>query len=97
MSDLTCPYCETGLDVPDDCYEPNQPYECECSNCNQVFQFTIEYWPSYTEHKTPCLNGEPHDWKPFKSYEFNYLNRRRCSYCSEEKTLGEPGYVEVTE
>lgn len=82
--DLECPECESWNEVPDDCYEPNTHYECECKVCGKVFGFQLEYYPSYTEYKTPCANGEQHKWKEvvcFPRYE-EYLEFR-CEYCDE--------------
>jgi hypothetical protein len=86
MKDLECPECGAWNDAPDDCHEPNRHYECECSECEKVFGFQLEYYPSYTEYKTPCANGEPHNWKPVRSWPED-KQRVRCSYCEEESTV----------
>ena len=85
--ELQCPECEAMNEVPDDCYEPNQHYECECEKCDKVFGFTLEYYPSYTEYKTPCANEEPHKWKlvsiiPRREHDDEEF---RCEYCDDRR------------
>lgn len=88
LKELECPLCKTMNEVPDDCHEPDVMYECTCDKCGKIFGFTLEYYASYTEHKLPCANGEPHDWQPIHGIpEEFFAGKRRCSYCDEETTL----------
>ncbi len=88
MSDLQCPYCDADLDDPDDCYKEDEAYEGHCPYCDKGFVFTLSYSVSYEATQAPCMNGEPHDWKEIHGSPKEYFeNRRRCSYCDQEKTI----------
>ncbi len=88
MDKLTCPYCGHKNDVPEECYEGDTDYECECSGCDDIFMFTLSYLPCYEEFATPCLNDGKHNWEKIIGAPREYFeNRRRCSYCGEEKTI----------
>jgi len=98
MKELECPYCGMDNKVPDDCTEPNYEYECECEGCEKVFGFELEYWPSYTEYKLPCANGDEHKWQQAHGFPgWYFTNKRTCEYCGEEKELtwDDEGYIEV--
>lgn len=83
-----CPYCSKFMDDPDDCYEPDTPYEHECPHCGVNFIFYVSYIRIYDEHRAPCLNGEEHDWKPIKGYPEEYfINKECCSHCQAERTV----------
>ena len=88
MSEMICPYCEKDIPAPEEQRDQNTCYSTECPECGKTFVFWVEYYPSYTEEKAPCLNGGEHDWQPICGAPAEYFaNRRRCSYCQEEKEL----------
>ena len=90
---LYCPYCDHDCgDYFDDQNESNVDYEHECKNCGKIFQFSIEYYPSYTSWETPCLNGEEHEFKEICGIPKEYFkDKRRCKHCGKEITLKEAG------
>ena len=55
MEDLRCPYCEKDNEVPDECYDQHETYECECSKCGKVFVFTLEYERIFYEEQCPLV------------------------------------------
>jgi len=85
--DLQCPYCGTYREQPDETNESGVVHEAQCGNCEKTFGFTVDWYPSFDELKLPCANGEPHNWEKINSNHEYWENRRRCSYCDEEKTL----------
>ena len=88
MSDLTCPYCGAEQEASPDSYDPDVLHEQECSECGKVFGFEIEYYPSYTECKLPCSNGEPHKWVKMMGYPEEYFrDKKRCVYCGKEDII----------
>lgn len=89
MRELECPYCKHDNEVPDECHEQEENYECTCAQCGDVFMFNVSYTPYYDTFKTPCLNDGKHDWKPIRGFcmpEEYYEKQRRCSYCGAETT-----------
>jgi hypothetical protein len=84
--ELYCPYCETGMDDPDECYEQDVTYEHECPHCEKNFVFTVEYTRTYSADKADCLNGAEHDYKKTATFpeEFAVM---RCKMCSHEKPI----------
>ena len=97
MEELECPYCGADNRVPDESYEEDYPYECEC-DCGKTFGFTTAYFPSYTEYKLPCANDGNHKWEQMHGApDWYFTNRRMCEYCGEQKELtwDDEGYVEV--
>jgi hypothetical protein len=85
---MDCPYCGEEVDAPGECHNPDIAYQNECSHCDKTFVFYVEYYPSYTEIKAPCLNGGDHDYQPIVGFPVEYFaNKRRCSYCAEEITV----------
>jgi hypothetical protein len=98
MEELECPECKTWNKVPDDCYDPDTHYECECSKCSKIFGFTLEYYPTYTTYSTPCANGEPHKWKPKIGFPAEFFKGQQfCEYCGEGRTVQEEaGRTETT-
>ncbi len=90
MSDLECPYCDGDVEPDDDVREPNVKIERECRHCGKVFFYEIEYFPSYSSTKAPCLNGGDHSYKEIFGYPVEYYkNRRRCEFCDDEIVLPE--------
>ena len=88
MKNLECPYCGTMCEVPDECQEQVEHYECECESCEKIFGFTVDYWPSYTEYVCPCANGESHDYQKINGAPaYHFENQRQCSYCGNIKIL----------
>jgi len=88
MSDLECPYCGTYREQPDETNEPSVVHEAECPNCNKIFGFTLEYYPTYEEFELPCANGEPHNWVEIHGAPAEFwADKRECSYCNEQSTV----------
>ncbi len=83
---VDCPECEKEVEIPDEWRENNQVYEIEeCPHCGKAFQYEVEYNPSFRSWKTPCLNGETHNYQPIIGWpEEYYCNRRRCEWCGDE-------------
>jgi uncharacterized Zn finger protein len=88
MNELICPYCNNNC-YPDDEYrEEDKDYEHECEHCGKYFNYSIQYYSSYTSNKAPCLNGEEHNYQQIKGFPEEYLkNRYRCSWCGDEKII----------
>jgi hypothetical protein len=84
--DLHCPYCDTKIDDPDDCYETERNYEHECPSCEKSFVFEVEYIRYYSAKKADCLNGIPHEYQMTKTYPKRYA-KMCCSMCYDEKPL----------
>ena len=88
MKDLTCPYCNTELDVCHDDgygYEENTAHQMECEHCEKTFIFYTSISFYYEPKKADCLNDiTKHEWKPSKTYpkEFSYMY---CSMCNEKR------------
>ena len=83
---LYCPYCRSGMDDPDDCYEQDVTYEHECPYCEKSFVFTIEYTRTYSADKADCLNGAEHDYQKTKTFPVEFA-RLRCTMCQHEKPI----------
>jgi hypothetical protein len=82
---MECPYCKKELEPSPDQYEPDTPHEEECHQCEKSFIFYIEYYPTYTTIKAPCLNGGEHNYQDINGYPTEYYDGRvRCSYCENE-------------
>ena len=65
---LECPYCDSDIDDPDDCYDPCVDYEHECPHCGKNFVFQVEYTRDYRANKAACLNGGEHEYREQKRY-----------------------------
>lgn len=93
--ELCCPYCEADLgDYIDDCHEPDDQYEYQCSKCNKNFVFTICYCPSFDSEKADCLNGAEHDYKKMIGVpEEHFKNKRRCKMCSKIIIVDEDVFI----
>ena len=89
MSYCECPYCGHNCgDYFDDCHEQDVEYEHECENCEKNFIFTISYYPSFTESKAPCLNGEGHKFSQICGVpEEAFKDKYKCDYCGKEETI----------
>lgn len=87
--DIECPYCDEKQDIDHDDgygYEENNPYEQECRNCEKTFIYYTNIMYSYNAEKAPCKNGGEHNWVEIHGYPSGWFsNKRRCSYCEEEK------------
>jgi hypothetical protein len=85
---LECPYCERMNEVPEDSHGEDEHYECQCSECDKTFGFTVSYWPSYTEYIMPCANGGDHNFEQIMGApREHFINKFRCSHCGEERTI----------
>ena len=90
MNKVTCPYCGTEQREPDEAYEEEVWHEVDCEKCEKVFLVSPYYIKGYPEKKAPCLNGEPHDWRPIVGYPKEYFeNKKRCSHCGLERNIKE--------
>jgi DNA-directed RNA polymerase subunit RPC12/RpoP len=79
---LECPYCEKEVEPDDEAHEPNVDIEMECPHCEKMFIYQIEYFPSYSAHKAPCLNGGEHDYRRVWGLPAEYYETlRRCYDC----------------
>lgn len=91
MSDLNCPYCEEACREPDECYDEDYPYECECEHCEKNFIFYVSYTKNFDAQKCPCLNGEEHLWRKSTGFpEEYYKNTYRCVHCDTEEKFETP-------
>jgi len=87
MNDIQCPYCGEGEEICHDDgygYEEDKVFNQECGSCGKTFTYTtfISYY--YEAEKAPCLNGEPHDWKPTATYP-KFATRMNCKMCDEDR------------
>jgi len=88
MDDLECPYCEQTCEPDESGSAEDEEIEKECPHCGKYFTFFVNYYPSYSSHKAPCLNGEPHKYEPIVGYPKEYYkNRFRCKYCGKEEII----------
>lgn len=83
---LRCPYCDTEIDDPDDCYDEALTYEHECPACEKNFIFGVEYSRDYSAHKADCLNGADHDYQKTATIPARFAVLR-CSMCGDEKPI----------
>lgn len=87
MNEIECPYCNKEVEEPDEAYEEDCRYELECNECQKTFQVSPYYIKGYHVIPTPCLNGEPHKYKPIKGYPTEFFeNKVRCNDCEAEST-----------
>lgn len=86
MSECYCPYCDFPCgDHFDDCYDSDTEYEAICPKCGKTFIFSIDYDPTFSTHKAPCLNGGEHNYEKVVGYPEEYFkNKFRCAYCGKE-------------
>lgn len=87
MSEAECPYCGHYQEISHDDgygYDENYTYEQECHSCEKVFSFTVEFSISYNTGKAPCMNGEPHSYKPTATAP-KWWTKMRCEWCDEER------------
>ncbi len=89
MRDIECPYCGAEWDWGGDPLDQDEEVEEECEECGKSFMVTCNYSVSYDCNKADCLNGAEHDWRPIVGIPKEYFeNKRRCSMCGKEITLG---------
>ena len=72
-----CPYCDEYIELEenDDHYENYQEYQCP--SCEKYFEVLAEPTVKYSiRGKSPCLNGEEHEWKKRVGYP-----SRTCKTC----------------
>lgn len=87
MSDMDCPYCDAGQEV---CYDDGHGccegefYEHECSECGKNFVFTTGIILHHEPSPAPCLNGEPHNYKPVVHAPRHWPDWVRCEWCGHE-------------
>lgn len=65
MSDVKCPYCETGQEINHDDgygYEEGEHHTQECTNCEKEFEFTSMMSYDYSVY---CKDNKDHVMEPF--------------------------------
>ena len=91
-----CPYCDEYIELEenDDHYENYQEYQCP--SCEKYFEVLAEPTVNYSiRGKSPCLNGEEHEWKKRVGYPSYYFTGKYiCKNCSAEKTVKEEQLTE---
>lgn len=81
MSDIECPYCDTGLRIYHDDgfgFKEDVAHEYECFECGKNFVFFTSILYNYQAFKADCLNGDSHD---LRITENSTLIRRSCKNC----------------
>ena len=86
MTRLECPYCQSNLEDPDDCWETDQTYELQCTYCEKEFVFHVDYTINYYPRQAACLNGADHEEVRTKTYPPKY-SRMRCRTCGREREM----------
>lgn len=89
MNDAECPYCGCEVEINHDDgygYDEDKTHQQLCGHCEKTFTFTTSISYYYDTSKAPCLNGEPHDFRPTVTYPKEFT-RLRCTCCGEEKPL----------
>ncbi len=87
MSDLECPYCQSGQDV---CHDDGEGYqedclhEMECSNCEKMFTFDTSIIFYYKAHKADCLNEGEHSFKSTRTFP-KECTRMECEACDKQR------------
>jgi hypothetical protein len=78
MSDIQCPYCNTGQEICHDegyGYEEDTTHEQECHECGRYFNFTTYISFHYTAH---CQGDhDMGEWEPIPVDEY-FKARREC-------------------
>ena len=91
IKDVECPYCDHEQDIDHDDgygYAENETFFQECEECGKTFSFTTSVHYYHDAAECPCKNGEDHNWEEIHGCpDWYFLNKRRCSYCQEEKDL----------
>jgi len=83
MSEVQCPYCETGQEINHDDgygYDEDEIYEQECGDCEKVFAYTTSIHFHYEAAKADCLNDGEHRYKRSITHpvEFTKMVCRDC-------------------
>lgn len=85
---IECPYCDHEMNDPDECHDPSDLYEHQCSACEKIFVFTVDYTINYYPHQADCKNGGPHNYKKCVGAPAEYFaNRYRCVDCEHEHVV----------
>lgn len=89
MKDLECPYCGHEQDVCHDDgfgYSEDELHEVECDACEKTYGFRTIIILHYDPVATPCLNGEPHQWKDARRYTSKGTEVfERCEACDKKQ------------
>lgn len=85
MNNLTCPYCDAVQRYPEE-IDTSDASECQCRECEKIFTYTVEYYPSFLSEKAECLNGGAHNYKKIDAYvhvtgEPVKITILRCKVC----------------
>ena len=89
MSDLECPYCGAENEICHDDgfgYEEDKRHEMQCHECDKNFVFATSISFNYYPSRADCLNGEPHQLAPTKTYPRRYTSMA-CLNCDHEEAL----------
>ena len=88
MSDINCPYCdaENDIDLSDGGYEQDTLHETSCGDCDKNFTFNTSIIYHHESFKAPCLNGEPHSFKPTHTSP-KFFTKMECEHCEQRREL----------
>lgn len=81
--DVECPYCEKWNEICHDDgfgYEEGVRHEIECAHCDKNFVFETSISFSYEGYVADCLNGDPHNFKPQKTFPREFT-KMVCTDC----------------
>jgi len=96
MKDIECPYCGEWQEINHDDgygYDEDRVFEQQCGDCEKSFSFTTSILFMYDAKKAPCMNDEPHNFKPTCTMP-KYHTKMRCSYCDEERKMSEHEWLD---
>lgn len=82
-----CPYCNAEIEINhDDGYghSEDELHSQECGSCGKTFTYTTAIIFHYHTYEAPCLNGQPHDFKPNTTYPKAYT-KMECGSCGESR------------
>ena len=84
--DYECPYCGEEIEYNGDGCDSGEQLEEECPKCEKIFMLSVEYYPSYSTEKAPCLNDGKHNWEQLVGVPKEYFEKReRCNICNKER------------
>ena len=96
--DVSCPYCDQGLNICHDDgegYDEGETHEQECWKCNKIFTFTASITYSYEASAAPCLNGGEHEWQKLHHSDLaTWPDSKHCVACGQ-KDYGTQNYPSI--
>lgn len=85
MSELKCPYCDNESYIDSEDFTNEDEFaETQCNECEKYFTYTTHISISHEGFKTPCLNGEPHNYVPLKTFPA-YFTKMSCEMCADRR------------